>query len=331
MHLLQNLVQMTGQRDHWRLEISVLSTFLELSYIEDVRTLELAQIEGQYWFRPRVWRQDGQFQSVDLDILQDPQLQPLPSLPALHHCVLEQHPQATAQLGHRQHVLWLPVWRQNHVHACIEITQSQAFRKNRLDVITGVFSVYRNYQSLLDYSERDALTGLLNRKTFEEHLLRLTAHHTASAESSAWLAVIDIDYFKQVNDRYGHLFGDEVLILVANLLRQNFTAQHRMFRFGGEEFVVLMPPMALPHAHALLENFRAQVAQYAFPQLGHVTVSIGFSGAHGSSPVELLGHADQALYYAKANGRNQICHYEAVLAQGLLQQPSITHEDIELF
>ena len=178
------------------------------------------------------------------------------------------------------HILWLPVWMREQARVCIEITQSTEFSTHDLDILLAIFQVYQNYQSLLDYSERDALTGLLNRKTFDEHL-----HHfsnTTKAENMTeiqpWLAVIDIDHFKQVNDRYGHLFGDEVLILVANLLRSNFGSQHRVFRFGGEEFVILLQPMSLSAVSEALEHFRQAVQDYDFRKLAKSPSAWAFPG-----------------------------------------------------
>lgn len=331
MHILQNLVQMTCQRDHMRLELSVLSTFLQLPAITDVRALELMVVDGVYWARPRTWYANGQLVSAAQDFAHDVQCFKLQELPHLLACLESHNSQAQHSFSPHQHTLWLPVWMHEQARICIEVTQSQPFTSHHLDVITGVFSVYQNYQSLLDYSERDALTGLLNRKTFDEHLLRLAADASNSADDLPWLAVIDIDHFKQVNDRFGHLFGDEVLILVANLLRSAFGAPHRIFRFGGEEFVVLMPASSREHALASLEAFRAMVANHAFPQVGHVTVSVGVAGAKLCSPVEILGQADQALYYAKENGRNRVCHFEGLHDQGLLQHLQVSHSDVELF
>lgn len=332
MHILQNLVQMTGQRDHLRLEFSVLSTFLQLPYIEDVRALELLKLDEEYWVRPRTWQQDGQLVSAAQDFAHDPQRHCLRALPQLHDCIARKAPHAKYSFAPNRHVIWLPVWMHEQVNVCLEITQSTAPTSHGFDVINGIFNVYQNYQSLLDYSERDALTGLLNRKTFDEHLLRFaTAAQDSNHEEQPWLAVIDIDHFKLVNDRFGHLFGDEVLILVANLLRNAFGTQHRIFRFGGEEFVVLMPPARKEAALASLEAFRAMVASHDFPQIGAVTVSVGVAGAKLCSPVEILGQADQALYYAKENGRNRVCHYERLHDQGLLNTSQVSHDDVELF
>lgn len=329
MHLLQNLVQMTGQRDHLRLELSVLSTFLQLPYITNVRALELLKLGDQYWVRPRTWYDAGQLVTAEQDFANDAQRFPLQALPHLQACI-DHKAQQAQHSEEQQHTIWLPVWMHEQVHVCIEITQSEPFNTHNLDVITGVFNVYRNYQSLLDYSERDALTDLLNRKTFDEHLLRFASAVSMQTEIQPWLAVIDIDHFKQVNDHFGHLFGDEVLILIANLLRSAFGPRHRIFRFGGEEFVVLMPPTTKEAAQASLEAFRTMVERHHFPQVGQVTVSVGFAGAKLCSPVEILGQADQALYYAKEHGRNRVCHFESLHDQGHLGS-QVSHADVELF
>ena len=329
MRILQNLVQMTEQRDHLRLELSVLSTFLQLPHIQSVRALELLKLDDAYWVRPRTWLHNDQLVTAAQDFMNDPARKPLQSVPHLHACITQRAQQAKQTGVHGQYILWLPVWMHEQVHACVEIIRATPPSKHELDVILAIFTVYKNYQSLLDYSERDALTGLLNRKTFDEHLMRFAAQ-VHDSEEQPWLAVIDIDHFKQVNDRFGHLFGDEVLILVANLLRTAFGTQHRIFRFGGEEFVVLMPPMRREAAQAALEAFRETVARHAFPQVGSVTVSIGFACAKLCAPIEILGQADQALYFAKEHGRNRVCQYEQLHADGQLHHAQI-HDDIELF
>jgi diguanylate cyclase (GGDEF)-like protein len=136
---------------------------------------------------------------------------------------------------------------------------------------------------------------------------------------SQWLAVVDIDHFKRVNDKFGHLYGDEVLILVANILRASFRSHDRVFRFGGEEFVILLRSATLVDARMIFERFRASVENYAIPQVGKVTVSIGFASIGVETPVVILGHADQALYHAKENGRNRVCYYDELRDQGLIE------------
>ncbi|WP_027996242.1 GGDEF domain-containing protein [Simplicispira psychrophila] len=339
--LLQNLVEMTGHRDYLRLEVSVLSTLQQLSGILEVRALEVFLLNGVRYIRPRTWMLSGQWTSTESEAGTDPQRRPLDQLPALQTCIQERGSHARANLGKGRHTLWLPVWMHDQVSTCLEVTQSRPFSVHRLEVLTAIFNVYQNYQSLLDYSERDALTGLFNRKTFDEQFARHsgTENRAATAPNDArlpggelqqWLAVIDIDHFKQVNDRFGHLYGDEVLILMANVLRSSFRSHDRIFRFGGEEFVVLLRSTSLATAHKVFNRFRQAVEEYSFPQVGRITVSVGFVSSASNTPVEILGQADQALYFAKENGRNQVRFYDELVASGDLQA-RISNEDIELF
>ncbi|RKR26406.1 diguanylate cyclase (GGDEF)-like protein [Acidovorax sp. 93] len=347
--ILQNLVEMTGHRDHLRLEVSVLSTLQALTGIVEVRALELFTVDGVAHVRPRSWVEDGQLVSTDSEAAADPRRETLEKYPALRDCVASQGDSALASPRRGRHVLWLPVWMHDKVTTCLEITQSRAFSAHKLEVLKGVFQVYQNYQSLLDYSERDALTGLFNRKTFDEQFSRHALNGLSSGRPGTvteslppeegsqpgepvqqWLAVVDIDHFKQVNDRFGHLYGDEVLILIANILRSSFRSHDRIFRFGGEEFVVLLRSTTLSTAHKVFNRFRLAVQEYNFPQVGQVTVSLGFVSTMQGSPVEILGQADQALYYAKEHGRNQVCFYDDLVASGQLAA-KVANDDVELF
>jgi len=93
-----------------------------------------------------------------------------------------------------------------------------------------------------------------------------------------------------------------------------------VFRFGGEEFVVLLRSTTLDNAKKIIDRFRMNVASHDFPQVGKVTVSVGFVSISAlEAPVIILGHADQALYYAKSHGRNLACHYDELVKGGLLQ------------
>ena len=202
--------------------------------------------------------------------------------------------------------------------------------------IDGYFQIYRNYLRLLDESEHDTLTGLLNRRTFDKNLEKILAEWNnnpdqdlaeekapqslrcqANDKKANWLAVIDIDHFKQVNDRFGHLYGDEVLLSFANIMRESFRGYDKLFRFGGEEFVVIMRNTDLAGAEMALQRFRNAIATYPFPQIGHITASAGFIEiANHAIPTQILGRADQALYYAKQNGRNRVSHYEQLVGSG---------------
>ena len=261
--ILQNLVEMTGLRDHLRLEVSVLSTLQSISGITNIRALEIFAHDGETYLRPRTWLDQGQLLSSEMEGLHTNTRQPLSQYPALQECIDNQQISTMHSPRRGCHILWMPVWKNNRAGSCLEITQSRPFSLHRLEVILGIFQVYQNYQSLLDYSERDALTGLLNRKTFDEQLARNprlpqvlpggSDTETPSGNThQQWLAVVDIGHFKQVNDRFGHLYGDEVLILLANLLRSSFRSHDKCFASAGRNLssCCAMPPCRL-HARCL--------------------------------------------------------------------------------
>lgn len=242
-------------------------------------------------------------------------------------------------------LLWIPVFLGNRVSSCVRLEYATACDDAAVALIRGLIEVYSNHKNLIDYSERDALTGLLNRRTFDTRFARLIVQgdHARQPQLQGqeerrqraqamenWLAVVDIDHFKKINDRFGHVYGDEVLILVANLLKTSFRSNERIFRFGGEEFVVLLRAVTLENAWLTFERFRKAVEEYDFPQVGRVTVSIGFASIIGHTPVVIVGHADQALYYAKENGRNQTQNYDQLLASRLLQVEA-TNGSVEFF
>jgi diguanylate cyclase (GGDEF)-like protein len=192
---------------------------------------------------------------------------------------------------------------------------------------------FENQMRQWDYANLDTLTRLLNRKTFDEQFDQLILEAERAQRLSddrridefqgnrpCWLAVADIDHFKRVNDGFGHLFGDEVLLLVANIMRKSFRGGDKLFRFGGEEFVVMLRNASEEDVGQIFERFRSAVAQWDFPQVGKVTCSVGYARIDPSrSPAELLGRADEALYYAKDHGRNQVRNFDELVKRGELQ------------
>ena len=333
--LLKHMVDMTGHRDHTMLDISVISAVQELASASQTRVLALTTVRGQVFVRSRAIIVAGSVARMEEH--NDPTLpgEPLSDYPALAACIKRHEASADSLCADGRHLLWLPIWIGDQVTTCLEITNPTPYTGATIQVIGGVVSVYRNFQNLLDYSERDSLTGLLNRKTFDDQLAKILQtrgdadpeaprpaeeerRHQSNAERQ-WLAVVDVDHFKLVNDKFGHLYGDEVLILIANLLQSSFRSQDRIFRFGGEEFVVLLRSITLDNAQKIIDRFRINVESHEFPQVGRVTVSVGFVSISAyEAPVIILGRADQALYYAKSHGRNLACHYDELVEKGML-------------
>ena len=227
----------------------------------------------------------------------------------------------------------------------LEVQSAEALTASDTDWLTDLFQVYSNVVSLLDYGEKDTLTELLNRKTFDVSFIKaaagleptpfhaLTDERRQSADArGAWLAVLDIDHFKKVNDTYGHLIGDEVLLLVARIMRSCFRYSDQLYRFGGEEFVVLMRCDGEADALCVLERLRSTIEHYRFPQVGTITASIGVTQVfHNDIPSQAFGRADEAVYYAKAHGRNQVHSHQRLVTQGELVEHINEGMDVDLF
>lgn len=212
-------------------------------------------------------------------------------------------------------------------------------------VILGVLEVFSNYYALLDASQRDRLTGLLNRYSLELNLNRMwdvlaqrLRHGTDRAQpnrrggrvQSYWLGVLDIDHFKQVNDTHGHIIGDEILLLTARLLEGAFRRSDLLYRYGGEEFIVIVAAHDVATATQIFERARQAVAHFIFPQVGRLSISGGFSMAEPTVlPQTIINRADRALYEAKADGRNRIYFYDELIRTGRLEE--VRSGTIDLF
>ena len=245
-----------------------------------------------------------------------------------------------------------PIVREGNIFfGFIVIRQPAPLDTHQQAMVGGLLKLFCNQLRLLDYSEIDTLTGLLNRKTFDESLLRILSslqendastsgnvlhlprrRHGNEADDSHWLAVIDIDHFKTINDTYGHLIGDEVLLMIANMMKTSFRAHDKLFRFGGEEFVVVLKPTEPRNAMNIFDRFRRQVEAHEFPQVGHLTISTGFARIGiNDLPSAIIDNADEALYWAKHHGRNQVFSYEDLVNEGHLQRRNIETNSFELF
>ncbi len=170
------------------------------------------------------------------------------------------------------------------------------------------------YQDALQLAQKDPLTGINNRAALDE-MMRRELSHARRQDSSYALLILDIDHFKAVNDKYGHIIGDCALKAVASTIGSCKRDGDLLFRYGGEEFVVLMRDTGLAGSHLLAERIRTAFESSPCTCSGvdlDIRVSIGVSILQGNdSPVSLFARADQALYSAKRNGRNQVCVAEA--------------------
>lgn len=155
-------------------------------------------------------------------------------------------------------------------------------------------------------AERDYLTGVYNRRVFEE---RLAALYAAACRYSRPLSLIlvDLDHFKQINDRHGHQAGDQVLQQVAELLRKQVRNADSVSRWGGEEFAILAPETELDQAQLFADKLCRRIRTTPIDRIGHITASLGVSRLRErETQADFVGRVDKALYQAKSQGRDQV-------------------------
>jgi diguanylate cyclase (GGDEF)-like protein len=338
--LLGQLAELTTLRDRSALDHALVNTLNQWLEPDSLGVYRLVGPPSNERWLTSAWMERGVFipqgHQASLDLEELPSIGQFPQ----RQLALQQH-QSVA--GDTTHVRVYPLRAQTTNGGVVEIC-SPALNEETRPLITAVLALYQNFLGLLDYGERDALTDLLNRKTFDGTFLKATNAHFETPNSrtperrqtaeigSYWLAMLDIDHFKQVNDNFGHLIGDEVLLLLARLMRDSFRFHDQLYRFGGEEFVVLMYCAETGHAQAALERLRQNTEAHNFPQVGHITVSIGFTEVLvGDTPSAAFERADKAVYFAKEHGRNQVFGFEALVAQGKLLEVAANVGDIELF
>jgi two-component system cell cycle response regulator len=208
-------------------------------------------------------------------------------------------------------------------------------------MVHGFLRVYSNYLRLLELNRRDKLTGLFNRETLDLEITRTLILNSEKiphgleennnwendqrinkGELKTWLGVLDIDHFKLINDTYGHLYGDEILILVARLMEKSVRNYDLVFRYGGEEFVILLRATNKEIALQGFERIRNAVGHHDYAKAEQVTVSIGFTEIlNQTGPADVIAEADKALYFAKENGRDQVRYYSDLIDEGAIESP----------
>ncbi|PSJ18382.1 GGDEF domain-containing protein [Nitrosomonas supralitoralis] len=336
--LLNKLVSLTTIRDIELFEFSLLKTLAELLRINQISMYSLNQTDTTCWFstysanlaqddNKRQFSESQEIYTTEITIPEEIRTAQLwietTKKPYIHHQV-------------DRYLVVYPILAVNKIEGMLTFELSHSLTEDEMLIISSLLSITHNFRSLLDESQKDKLTGLLNRQTFEENIKKISVHTLSSdmnqeqvgnepnrrksyAETERFcLAIVDIDDFKSINDRFGHIMGDEVLLLLSYVMKQNFRTRDLLFRFGGEEFVVIFRASNKEEAHRALERFRNKIQEYRFPQIDTVTISMGATLINEVNYLasEIIGRADQALYYAKQNGKNQLHFYENLLQNG---------------
>ena len=335
--ILQSVVEITKQRDLDSLEYSLVVTMAELVPITEICVLKvinennldkldasvcLTALTDELGNKKYSWGEASQIITADQDVINC-----LKSAEISAHNTSEGLSRFLA-----------PITSDGKTIGALSVKSNEDIADFR-SLIDGFVRIYNNYIIIFNESERDKLTGLYNRRTFDNKLQRLfhtqktqrqqylasehlTERRTKAPDAFVWLVIFDIDHFKRVNDEYGHVFGDEVLLTLSQIMKGCFRASDLKFRIGGEEFVIILEPAVFEIAKGLLERFRKTIADHNFPQIGTVTISIGFAKITDRDyPPAILECADKALYYAKEHGRNCVYNYETLLEEGELKPP----------
>ncbi len=166
--------------------------------------------------------------------------------------------------------------------------------------------IIRLEEELTKRATTDSLTQAYNRSEYDE-IVQREMHRCKRYNTLLSLLVLDIDHFKKINDAHGHLAGDNVLKEVVNIIRENIRGSDYLTRWGGEEFIVLLPETGVEKAEALADRIKDSIENHQFNGLGKVTVSLGVTQyREDDSGEELMKRADEAMYRAKAGGRNRV-------------------------
>ncbi|MEO8080187.1 MAG: GGDEF domain-containing protein [Caldimonas sp.] len=199
-------------------------------------------------------------------------------------------------------------WRVESVTAMLVVTGSVWFATAASYISNVRARLHGSLQHIAALATYDGLTGLWNRRQIDQ-MLESAVKHAERQGSALCVAMVDVDHFKRVNDRHGHAIGDEVLKSVAGTLAGSVRAGDEVGRFGGEEFLLLLPATTMAQATGLADRLRNRLETLQTLPAGEppVTGSFGLAAWRaGESAGDLVRRADQALYRAKASGRNRV-------------------------
>jgi diguanylate cyclase (GGDEF)-like protein len=321
--VLNKIISLTSERDSSALELSLEQTLLTLANVNKTVTYSAGNITRA-----------KHSIAVNQKLVESEAI-PSNIIDALFDC-LEKAKPSTIPLENNKKLTLFPLVCSKQKPIAV-ITVEETIDASDHDLTMKVLAIYHNFISLINDNERDTLTGLLNRKTFDLKINDIIANLQSNSASQinndpTYLALFDLDHFKQINDTHGHLIGDEVLLLFSQQMDKSFRDKDLLFRFGGEEFVGVFQCSNDDTMMHILDRFRKTIGDFNFPQVGKVTISCGFTKIHAFDfASKIIDRADTALYHAKHHGRNQVYQHEQLVALGYLKEKETSSGDVELF
>ena len=340
--LIEHILKLTDHRDRDLLELSLSKALLDLLPIQRIVVARVMTEAGE-----KRWLEVARLDARGGGKVVDPLRVDFSTLAHLNDasdrlkCLERREVVEIAWAGEEgPRISMLPLFSDSRTDdaGVIEVHSDAPLSPDQLQTIEQLRRIYRNMYTLLEYSDRDALSGLLNRKSLDdafysavlEELDGITGNAVMASKpigmseerrhrvpANYWLGSAIIDNFSLVSDKYGHLIAEEVLLLVARVMNNTFRTYDRIYRFGGEHFGVLMhcPDEAL--VLAAFERFRANVEKFNFPQVGRVTVSCGFTSVMADdSPSSALDKTERAVDFAQRSGSNKVCSHLGLVRRG---------------
>ncbi len=333
VHIIDSLIEMTGHRDRELIAVSLVKTLYQL-----LPTTKAALFEVQKDHDSILLKHLAHIDANGLSSRLDKTSEELKNQPdeAILQCIntLEE---VSVTIGNDETQLILPIIDEKEVVVGLLIHNCMESLPEHQHMTRGLLQLYQNFRTLVDNSQRDPMTGLLNRETFVASLNKILTEASLKAASkknrnstrrqyneeefSYWLGLLDIDHFKRVNDSFGHLYGDEVILLVVSLMRATFREEDLLFRYGGEEFIVVIRVPSKDDADIAFERLRKAVETRNFGIAEQITISIGYVKVQDNDlPLSVVSKADKALYYAKEHGRNCLYDYDELVEAGELRE-----------
>ena len=354
--LIEHILKLTDHRDRDLLELTLSKALIDLLPIERVVIAKVLSQEGvKRWLEIATLDARGGGKVVDPMHVDFSTLHLVQDHKDRFQCIRSDSRVEVAWAGEEgPRISYIPLFSdsRNDDEGVIEIHSGRVLTPEQLQCLSELHRVFLNMYQLLAYSDRDALTGLLNRKSLDDTFYSAVLDELGEGESGGkksveaavipgqerrhrvppnyWLGTVTVDNFGILSDKNGHLIAEEVLLLVARIMNNTFRTYDRIYRFGGEHFAVLMhcPDEAL--VLAAFERFRANMEKFNFPQVGRVTACAGFTRVSADdSPSTALERAERAVDYAQRNGRNKVFSHIELVRKGFFGDvPKIGAVDI---
>jgi diguanylate cyclase (GGDEF)-like protein len=344
--LTEHIIKLTDHRDRELLELTISKALIDLLRIDRVVIARVVSEGGvKRWLDVASLDSRGGGKVVDPMRVDFQTLRLLENERERFRCVQTRSNVELAWAGEEgPRITCIPLFSdsRNEDEGIVEIHSGSALNQGQMEVVNDVLHVFRNMFNLLAYSDRDALTGLLNRKSLDDSFYSAVLEemgHMLEADVGAlpsnvlpvserrhrvppnyWLGTVTVDNFGALSEKGGHLIAEEVLLLVARIMNNTFRTYDRIYRFGGEQFAVLMhcPDEAL--VLAAFERFRANMEKFVFPQVGRVTSSSGFTRiTPDDSPSTALERAERAVDYSQHHGFNQVFSHDELVRKGVFE------------